>query len=93
MDMLIYIENWDYLLTREPDKQFRIRHHITPADAGYETEIDIYLPADYFQNNSVKRFYEHMAEQQHCRPNPRSFDKREEIKNLTAQLRSAGWNE
>ena len=89
--MLIYIENWDYLLTREADKRFRVWHHITPADACYGTEVDVYLPDDYFQTHSVKRFYEHIAQQQHCRPSSKCFDKHQEMKDLTAQLREAGW--
>lgn len=89
--MLIYIENWNYLLTREADNRFRVWHHITPADACYGTEVDVHLPADYFQNHSVKRFYEHISQQQNCRPRPQVFDKHQEIKDLTAQLRGAGW--
>ena len=88
--MLICIENWRYLLNREADNQLRVRHHVTPADAGYGTEVDVLLPADYFQNHSVKKFYEHIAQQQNCRPRAQVFDKRQEIKDLTAQLLAAG---
>ena len=91
--MLITIENWDYLLTREPDNRFRVWHHVTPADACYGTEVDVYLSADYFQKHSVKKFHEHIAQQQNCRPHAQAFDKRQEIKSLTQQLRGASWLE
>lgn len=87
--MLICIEHWKYLMFRQADGQFRVWHHVTPADAGYGTEVEVHLPGDYFRNHSVKKFYEYIAGQQHCHPG--SCDKQAEIKTLKAQLTEAGW--
>ena len=87
--MLLMIEGWDYLVDREPDGRFLIWHHVSPADAGYGTEIRYHLPADYLKNHSVKEFYERLAAAQMCRP--LSSDKRSEIAALEKKLRAAGW--
>ena len=88
--MMIRIETWSYMLTREKDGQFRLWHHVSPADGGYGVEVDMHLPADYFQTHSVKKFYEFVTTK-HCSPDPRSVDKRAQIKELTKQLHAAGW--
>jgi len=89
--MFIYIEVWDYLLTKEPDGRFLVWHHISPEDGGYGTEVEVYLSADYFQKHSVKKFYEFIACKQNCRPVGQSFDKQQQIKTITEKLRRAGW--
>ena len=88
--MVIAIELWKYVLTLEADGRFRVRHQITPADAGYGTEVDIHLPADYFDTHSVKKFYEHVAPMQHCRPRKDLIDKNAEIAAIKAQLAKVG---
>lgn len=88
--MVIHIETWIYMLTREKGGRFRLWHHVTPADGGYGTEVDIYLPADYFQTHSVKTFYEFVTTK-HCRPDPKYVDKSAQLKELTKQLQAAGW--
>ncbi|MBQ8202621.1 MAG: hypothetical protein IJZ74_12725 [Clostridia bacterium] len=88
--MIITIEGWDYLLCRMEDHCFRVWHHISPTDGCYGTEVDISLPADYFETHSVKALYELIAPMQHCRPSKQHYDKHAEIKKLKEQLSKAG---
>lgn len=87
--MLISIDGWDYLMSREPDGRFYVWHHVTPADAGYGTEVKVYLPSDYFRSNTVEEFYDDIAGNQSCRP--LSSHKQQEIEKLKAQLAEEGW--
>ena len=86
----IRIENWSYRLTREEDGRLRRWHHVTPADDGYGAEVDLHLPADYFQTHSVKDFYRFVTTK-HCSPAPQYVDKAAEIKELKKQFREQGW--
>lgn len=85
----ILIDMWDYMMILQDDHQFHVWHHVTPADGGYGREVNLYLPADYFKKHTVKQFYETVAQMQTL--HPKNVDKRQEIKDLTAQLRDAGW--
>lgn len=90
MGITITVQNWTYILRREKDDRFFLWHHVTPADGGYGVEVEKYLPANYFETHSVKKFYEYVSGLM-PKPRPEAVDKHAELKALKQQLCTAGW--